>query len=108
MWDSFLVGVALSIMRNSHNGENEFAEMQYMNISVVTSNEPYGISDGSNPLITGNSMPKFKVDKDGVHSGHVQMGMQDPFCIQKGKGKCQVSSIQTIADYNSLVLMLSS
>ncbi|XP_017976295.1 PREDICTED: uncharacterized protein LOC18600329 isoform X1 [Theobroma cacao] len=89
MWDSFLVGVALSIMRNSHNGENEFAEMQYMNISVVTSNEPYGISDGSNPLITGNSMPKFKVDKDGVHSGHVQMGMQDPFCIQKGKGKCQ-------------------
>jgi hypothetical protein len=43
MWDSF--GVAVSTMRTSHNqnGENEFAEMEYMNITVVTSNEPYGI-----------------------------------------------------------------
>ncbi|XP_022719303.1 uncharacterized protein LOC111277257 isoform X2 [Durio zibethinus] len=91
MWDSFLVGVALSIIRNSHNlyGENEFAEMQYMNITVVTSNEPYGALDGSNPLITGYSTPRFNVQKNGVHSGHVQMGMQDPFCLQKGKGKCQ-------------------
>ncbi|XVE89760.1 hypothetical protein DITRI_Ditri20bG0020800 [Diplodiscus trichospermus] len=91
MWDSFMVGVALSIMRNSHNhdGENEFAEMQYMNITVVTSNQPYGTLDGSNPLIKGNSIPKFNVQKNGVHSGHVQMGMQDPFCLQKGKGKCQ-------------------
>ncbi|XVF06174.1 hypothetical protein REPUB_Repub06bG0024800 [Reevesia pubescens] len=91
MWDSFLVGVALSIMRNSHNhyGENEFAEMQYMNITVVTSNQPYGTLDGSNPLNTGYSIPKFEVHKNGVHTGHVQMGMQDPFCLQKGKGKCQ-------------------
>ncbi|XP_012492990.1 nucleoside hydrolase 3 isoform X1 [Gossypium raimondii] len=91
MWDSFLVGVALSTMRNSHNhnGENKFAEMQYMNITVVTSNKPYGALDGSNPLITGYSIPKFNVHKNGVHSGHVQMGMQDPFCLQKGKGKCQ-------------------
>ncbi|KAK8589342.1 hypothetical protein V6N13_088189 [Hibiscus sabdariffa] len=62
------------------------AEMQqYMNIPAVTSNQPYGASDGSNPHITGNSMPKFNVHKNGVHSGHVQMGMQDPFCLQKGK-----------------------
>ncbi|PPD82168.1 hypothetical protein GOBAR_DD20887 [Gossypium barbadense] len=47
MWDSFTSGVAVSIMRNygKNNGENEFAEMEYMNISVVTSNEPYGICD---------------------------------------------------------------
>ena len=52
MWDSFLSGVATSIMRNSHNhnGENEFAEMEYMNITVVTSNKPYGVYDGSNPV----------------------------------------------------------
>ncbi|XWS58257.1 hypothetical protein CRYUN_Cryun08bG0018400 [Craigia yunnanensis] len=91
MWDSFMVGVALSMMRNSHNhsGENEFAEMQYMNITVITSNQPYGTLDGSNPLITGFSIPKFDVHKNRFHTGHVQMGMQDPFCLQKGKGKCQ-------------------
>ena len=52
MWDSFLSGIATSIMGNSynHNGENEFAEMEYMNITVVTSNKPYGVYDGSNPV----------------------------------------------------------
>jgi hypothetical protein len=96
-WDSFMVGVALSQMRNlersdqGHGGENEFAEMEYMNISVITSNTPYGTSDGSNPLIGRRSIPKFNVQENGVHSGHVQLGMQDPFCIAKGsKGKCQV------------------
>ncbi|KAL4308370.1 hypothetical protein GQ457_01G031100 [Hibiscus cannabinus] len=41
--------VAVSIMCNSekNNGENKFAEMEYMNITVVTSNE------------------------GGLHSGHV-------------------------------------
>lgn len=92
MWDSFMAGVALSIMRNSqsHSGENEFSEMEYMNLTVVTSNKPYGISDGSNPLIEGLAIPKFNVQKNGVHSGHVQMGMQDPFCLQSEKRKCQV------------------
>ncbi|KAL5768411.1 hypothetical protein ACOSQ2_015194 [Xanthoceras sorbifolium] len=90
MWDSFMVGIALSIMRNSqsYNGENEFSEMEYMNITVVTSNKPYGISDGSNPLIDGLAIPRFNVKKNGVHAGHVQMGMQDPFCFKSGKG-CQ-------------------
>lgn len=86
-----MVGVALSQMRN--DGENEFAEMEYVNITVVTSNEPYGImSDGSNPLIDERPITKLSVhDKNGVHSGHVQLGMQDPFCLNKGKkGRCQV------------------
>ncbi|VVA16887.1 PREDICTED: inosine-uridine preferring nucleoside [Prunus dulcis] len=92
MWDSFTAGVATSIMRNSNNprGENEFAEMEYMNITVITSNEPYGISDGSNPFFDGLKVPKFNLDKHGVHSGHVQKGLRDPFCIVKeGKGKCK-------------------
>lgn len=92
MWDSFLSGVATSIMRNSHNhnGENEFAEMEYMNITVVTSNKPYGVYDGSNPFFDGRKVPKFNLKKGGVHSGHVQTRLRDPFCIVKnGKGKCQ-------------------
>ncbi|KAK8555893.1 hypothetical protein V6N13_069971 [Hibiscus sabdariffa] len=92
MWDSFTSGVAVSIMRNSHknNGENEFAEMEYMNITVVTSNKPYGISDGSNPFFDGLKVPKFKLMKGGVHSGHVQTGLRDPFCfVENGKGKCE-------------------
>ncbi|KAL4351803.1 hypothetical protein GQ457_06G020300 [Hibiscus cannabinus] len=75
---------AIFIMNNPHEGENEFAEMQYMNIIALTSNQPYGALDDSNPQITGNSMPKFNVHKNGVHSDHVRMGMQNPFCLQKG------------------------
>lgn len=93
MWDSFTSGVATSIMRNSHNhsGENEFAEMEYMYITVVTSNKPYGVYDGSNPFFDGRTVPKFNLKKGGVHGGHVQTGLRDPFCIaKKGKGKCQV------------------
>ncbi|KAG0489804.1 hypothetical protein HPP92_006667 [Vanilla planifolia] len=93
MWDSFTSGIALSIMRNAYNpnGENEFAEMEFLNITVITSNKPYGITDGSNPLFDGLLVPKFNLKKDGVHSGHVQMGPEDPFCFQesKGKGKCK-------------------
>ncbi|KAK1318523.1 Uridine nucleosidase 1 [Acorus calamus] len=92
MWDSFTSGVAVSIMRNSHNhdGENEFAEMEYLNITVVTSNKPYGVSDGSNPFFNGRLIPRFNLQKDGVHSGHVQDSLRDPFCLVKnGKGKCE-------------------
>ncbi|KAH7844249.1 hypothetical protein Vadar_026054 [Vaccinium darrowii] len=62
MWDSFAAGIATSIMRNSrdHSGENEFSEMEVMNITVVTSNKPYGTQ------------------------------LRDPFCLVKnGKGKCK-------------------
>lgn len=95
MWDCFAAGVATSIMLNPNNisGENEFAEMEYMNLTVVTSNRPYGVSDGSNPLFDGRKVPKFNLKKGGVHSGHIQAGLRDPFCIVKnGKGKCQVAS----------------
>ena len=100
MWDSFLSGVATSIMRKPHNekGENEFAEMEYMNITVVTSNEPYGISDGSNPFFDGHKTPKFNLKKDGVHGGHVQTGLRDPFClVKKGKGRCKVPSLSGVS-----------
>lgn len=110
MWDSFTAGVAVSIMSHGHinpNGENEFAEMEFMNITVVTSNEPYGISDGSNPFFDGRSVPKFNLQKNGVHSGHVQRGIDDPFCIGKdGKGKCQVNCPLTRFSLNILINIL--
>jgi len=93
MWDSFAAGIAGSIMSkpNNHNGENEFAEMEYMNITVITSNKPYGVSDGSNPFFDGRRVPKFNLEKGGVHSGHVQQGLRDPLCfVKNGKGRCQV------------------
>lgn len=93
MWDSFAAGIATSIMRNLNkdSGENEYAEMEYINITVVTSNEPYGISDGSNPFFDGLKVPKFNLKKGGVHSGHVQMGLRDPFCtVKNGTGRCKV------------------
>ncbi|XP_015085586.1 uncharacterized protein LOC107028866 [Solanum pennellii] len=92
MWDSFMSGIAASIMRKQQNyqGENEFAEMEYINITVVTSNMPYGISDGSNPFFDGRRTPKFNLERNGVHSGHVQTRLRDPFCVVKnGMGKCQ-------------------
>ncbi|KAM0070327.1 putative inosine/uridine-preferring nucleoside hydrolase domain, ribonucleoside hydrolase [Helianthus debilis subsp. tardiflorus] len=92
MWDSFMSGVATSAMRNIHekHEENEFAEMVYMNITVITSNEPYGISDGSNTLFDDDKIPKFNLLKNGVHSGHVQTGILDPFCLRENRtGICK-------------------
>lgn len=98
LWDSFLAGVATSIMlrENNTNGENDFAEMEYMNITVITSNAPYGKPDGSNPLFNGLRKPRFDLGRNGVHSGHVQTGLRDPFCIaEKGKGRCKVVIISS-------------
>ncbi|KAG5628029.1 hypothetical protein H5410_013247, partial [Solanum commersonii] len=100
MWDSFMSGIASSIMRKQHNyqGENEFAEMEYINITVVTSNMPYGISDGSNPFFDGSTTPNFNLERNGVHSGHVQTRLRDPFCVVKnGKGKCQDGCTKEVA-----------
>lgn len=106
MWDSFASGIAVSIMRNLHNyhGENEFAEMEYMNITVVTSNKPYGISDGSNPFFDGRPIPKFDLQRNGMHSGHIQMGLRDPFClVNNTKGRCEVGFYR----WRSLTYLLS-
>ncbi|KAH6755511.1 inosine-uridine preferring nucleoside hydrolase family protein [Perilla frutescens var. hirtella] len=108
MWDSFLSGVATSIMLkdNNINGENDFAEMEYMNITVITSNEPYGKSDGSNPFFYGLKKPKFDLDRKGVHSGHVQTGLRDPFCIVKnGKGRCKDGYTAETTDGGARVLV---
>uniref|UniRef100_A0A0A9DFN1 Inosine/uridine-preferring nucleoside hydrolase domain-containing protein n=1 Tax=Arundo donax TaxID=35708 RepID=A0A0A9DFN1_ARUDO len=93
MWDSFTAGIAMSSMRNDMNIKfgNDFAELEYMNITVITSNKPYGVHDWSNPLFDGRGTPKFGLKKGGVHSGHVQTGITDSFCRPKGskKGICE-------------------
>ncbi|KFK26124.1 hypothetical protein AALP_AA8G206800 [Arabis alpina] len=111
MWDSFAAGVAVSIMRNSgkNNGENDFAEMEYMNITVVTSNKPYGKSNGSNPFFDKRKTSKFNLTLGGVHSGHVQMGLRDPFCITKiGKGKCKDGYTQEISGPDSVRVLVAT
>ncbi|KAG8068779.1 hypothetical protein GUJ93_ZPchr0005g15055 [Zizania palustris] len=92
MWDSFAAGVALSSMRNGEiDGGNDFAELEYMNITVVTSNKPYGERDGSNPFFDGRASPRFGLKEGGVHSGHVQTGIRDSFCLIPGsnRGRCE-------------------
>ncbi|KAK7303182.1 hypothetical protein RJT34_14084 [Clitoria ternatea] len=111
MWDSFASGVAVSIMRNSNknNGENEFADMEYMNITVITSNKPYGISDGSNPFFDGLKVPKFNLKKGGVHSGHVQLGLRDPFCfVENGKGRCKDGYTLEVNGSDSLEVLVAT
>jgi len=95
LWDPFAAGVALSSMRHGETGSsnNEFAELEYMNITVVTSNKPYGVrDDGSNPFFDGRTTPKFGLKEGGVHSGHLETGIRDPFCLVPGsnRGRCQV------------------
>lgn len=93
LWDSFTSGVAISSMRNDKNFQhgNDFAELVYMNVTVITSNKPYGVYDSSNPLFNAHTVPKFGLKKGGVHSGHVQTGITDNFCLVKGskKGRCE-------------------
>ncbi|KAL4565005.1 hypothetical protein LXL04_029086 [Taraxacum kok-saghyz] len=105
MWDSFMSGVATSSMRNAHKEglENEFAEMDYMNITVITSNEPYGISDGSNALFDGRKIPTFELQNNGVHSGHVQIGIKDPFCFRgNGSGICKDGYTEEVSGPDSV------
>lgn len=111
MWDSFTSGVATSIMQNLHkpDGENDFAEMEYINITVVTSNKPYGISDGSNPLFDGLKVPKFNLKKNGVHSGHVQTGIRDPYCIgENGEGRCQDGYTKEVTGSESVRVLVAT
>ncbi|KAH7296329.1 hypothetical protein KP509_26G019400 [Ceratopteris richardii] len=91
LWDSFASGVAVSSILTSYSTkDNHFCDMEYRNVTVVTSNEPYGVDDGSNPSFDGRAVPRFHLRNGSVHSGHVQTGLQDPFCLTSGKrGKCQ-------------------
>ncbi|GKE17233.1 inosine-uridine preferring nucleoside hydrolase family protein [Tanacetum coccineum] len=105
LWDSFMAMVAISSMRNIHQqlDENEFAELEYMHITVVTSNEPDGKSDGSNPCFNGRNVPKFNLEKNGVHSGHIQTGIQDPFCLHENEeGLCKDGSIEEVTRPDSV------
>lgn len=90
MWDSFTSGVTISSILNGHvNTDNEFAEMKFKNITVITSNKLYGIQDGPKSFLNGRNEPKSHL-RIGVHNGHVQTGLPDPFCyVPNGKGKCQ-------------------
>ncbi|AES91756.2 inosine-uridine preferring nucleoside hydrolase [Medicago truncatula] len=111
MWDSFMAGIAVSIMSksNNHKGENEFAEMEYMNITVIASNKPYGISDGSNPLFNGLKVPKFNLEKGGVLSGHIQQGLRDPYCfVKNGKGKCQDGYTKEVRGEDSVRVLVAT
>ncbi|VAH19041.1 unnamed protein product [Triticum turgidum subsp. durum] len=99
-FDSFTVGVAISSMGNGEvNGGNDFAELEYMNITVITSNKPYGVRDGSNPFFDGSATPKFGLKEGGVHSGHVQTGIRDSFCLVEGSnsGRCQDAYTKEVA-----------
>lgn len=110
MWDSFLSGVATSTMlkENNSKGENDFAEMEYMNITMITSNKPYGKSDGSNPFFDGLKKPKFDLERKGVHSGHVQTGLRDPFCIVKnGKGRCKDGYTAEVTDEGGVRVLVA-
>ncbi|XP_047181038.1 uncharacterized protein LOC124847568 [Vigna umbellata] len=108
MWDSFTSGVAISSMRNS-NKKNEFAEMEYRNITVITSNKPFGKCDGSNPFFDGLKVPKFNLKKGGVHSGHVQQGLKDQFCLVKnGKGRCQDGYTSEVDGPNSVKVLIAT
>ncbi|VAH07353.1 unnamed protein product [Triticum turgidum subsp. durum] len=91
------------------NGDNDFAEMEVMNITVVTSNEPYGVHDGSNPFFDGHASPKFDLLKGGVHSGHVQIGFNDSFCVLKGgtKGKCQDGYTKEVQGPDSVAVLVA-
>ncbi|VAH19124.1 unnamed protein product [Triticum turgidum subsp. durum] len=91
------------------NGDNDFAEMEVMNITVVTSNEPYGVHDGSNPFFDGHASPKFDLLKGGVHSGHVQTGFNDSFCVLEGsiKGKCQDGYTKEVQGPDSVAVLVA-
>ncbi|XP_023637200.1 uncharacterized protein LOC17882923 [Capsella rubella] len=94
---------------NTNNGENDFAEMEYMNITIVTSNEPYGISDSSNPFFYKRRTPKFNLTLGGVHSGHVQRNLRDPICIPRSnKGMCKDGYTQETSGPDSVRVLVAT
>ncbi|KAI5083931.1 hypothetical protein GOP47_0000100 [Adiantum capillus-veneris] len=91
LWDSFTSGVAVSsILTNYSITKNKYCVLGYRKVTVVTSNAPYGVQDGSNPSFDDRAVPRFRLQNGSVHSGHVQTGLQDSFCLNPSrKEKCQ-------------------
>ncbi|KAJ7557189.1 hypothetical protein O6H91_05G115500 [Diphasiastrum complanatum] len=105
LWDSFASAVTISGMLTGHNPhKNKYAVIHPKNITVLTSDKPYGINDGSNPFFDNRTMPKFHLQKGGVHSGHVQRGIQDPFClVPDGKGTCMDGYTKEVQNGGALI-----
>ncbi|KAJ7542802.1 hypothetical protein O6H91_09G012800 [Diphasiastrum complanatum] len=105
LWDSFASAVTISGMLTGHNPhKNKYAVIHPKNITVLTSDKPYGINDGSNPFFDNRTMPKFHLQKGGVHSGHVQTGIQDPFClVPDGKGTCMDGYTKEVQNGGALI-----
>lgn len=78
-----------------------------MNVTVITSNKPYAMHDGSNTLFDYRTTPKFGLKKGGVHSGHVQTGISDSFCRVKGsnKGRCEVNIAELLLGDSCTILI---
>ncbi|KXG21968.1 uncharacterized protein LOC8076938 isoform X1 [Sorghum bicolor] len=112
MWDQFAAGVTLASMRHGETGSrsNEFAELEYMNITVVTSNKPYGVRDGSNPFFDGRTAPKFGLQEGGVHSGHVETGIRDPFCLVPGsnRGRCKDGYTKEVSGLEAVQVLVAT
>lgn len=85
------------------HGKNHFAEMMYINITLFTSDKPYGIFDGLNPLFQLRKDMFNYTWKNMIHSGHVQTENQDLFFLVKnGIGRCEVSSLSTTLSFSSI------
>ncbi|KAF3320145.1 Histidine-containing [Carex littledalei] len=108
MWDSFMTGVSISIMMNSekYRGINDYAEMDYMNMTVITLNKPYGALDGSNPLFDGHATPRSNLKQGRVHSGHVQNALDDIFCTvnASSKGICEMTPLHELRLKHSSIM----
>ncbi|KAJ7542809.1 hypothetical protein O6H91_09G013000 [Diphasiastrum complanatum] len=105
LWDSFASAVTISGMLTGHDPNmNKYAVIYPKNITVITSDKPYGINDGSNPFFANRATPKFHLQKGGVHSGHVQTGIQDPFClVLDGKGTCMDGYTKEVQNGGALI-----
>ncbi|KAJ7520484.1 hypothetical protein O6H91_19G008000 [Diphasiastrum complanatum] len=98
LWDTFASAVAISGMLNGHDiNLNKYAVLEYKNVTVVTSDQPYGVQDSSDPFFYNRTTPRFHLQKNGVHSGHVERGIEDPFCFNpNGRGTCKDGAIMEV------------
>jgi hypothetical protein len=66
MWDSFTSGILLSSIWHGYDNieDNDFAKLKYRYITMVTSNKPYRIHDGSNPFLIIKPRLSFNLGKE--------------------------------------------